>query len=141
MCLQTTRYADAQMLQDEILNLQRASFCTKYGEILVSVCRRLGNESEARKFASWQALENGYWADVNCKLQDKNGKAAYVLVLKGDCAFRKCPTQKAILQSCIRVGLQMKEIIAMIQHYAILDELPHANLPPLIKSGSFQDLM
>lgn len=57
------------------------------------------------------------------------------------CAFRKCPTHKAILRSCIRVGLQMKEMLAMIQHYATQDELLHANLLLLIKPGRFQDLM
>lgn len=145
MSLQTTRSADAQMLQDEILKMQRASFYAKYGEIFVPVCRRLGNESEACKFASWKASGNGYWADVNCKLQDKNEKAAYALVLKGGSergsAIGKCPTHKAIWQSCIRFGLQTKEILATIQHYASLEELPHTNLLPLIKPGGYQDLM
>lgn len=35
----------------------------------------------------------------------------------------------------------MKEMLAMIQHYAILDGLPHGNLLPLIQPGRSQDLM
>lgn len=104
------------------------------------MCRRFGKISEACKFASWQASGNGYWVDVNCKLQDKNEKAAYALVQKSRGSLGECPTHNAILQSCKRLGLQTKEILAMIQHYAILDELPDENLLSLIKPG-YQDLM
>lgn len=140
MSLQTIRSTDAQILQDEILKLQRATFYARYGEIFVSMCRRFGKMSEARKFGSWKASGNGYWVDVNCKLQDKNEKAAYALVQKGGGAFGECPTHKAILMCCNRLGLETEEILAMIQHYAILDELPDANLFPLIKPERYQDL-
>lgn len=139
--LQTTRSVDAQILQDNILNLHRASFHARYGEIWVTVCRRLGNEAEACKFASWQTSENDYWTDVSRKLEDKNEKAAYDLVLKGAFVFEKCPTYTTIMQSCIRVGLQMKEILAIIQDSAFPYEFPHASLLPLIKRGRYQDLM
>lgn len=140
MSLQTIRSTDAQILQDEILKLQRASFHARYVEVFASMCQRIGKMSAARKFASWQASGNGYCVDVNCKLQDKNEKAAYALVQKGGGALGECPTHKATSQSCNRLGLETEEILAMIQHYAILDELPDVNLLTLIKSERYQDL-
>lgn len=91
-----------------------------------------------------RGLQNCYlanWADVNCKLQDKKEKGRICPGAKGGRCISQMSYHNTISQSCIRVGLQMKEMLAMIQHYAILDELPHANLLPLIQPGRSQDLM
>lgn len=55
--LQATRSADAQMLQEEIINLQITSFYARYGDIFGMACRKLNNDAEACKFAGWQALQ------------------------------------------------------------------------------------
>ena len=46
-CLKATRSADAQMLQDQLLNLQRTSFYARYGDIFATACRKLRKEAEA----------------------------------------------------------------------------------------------
>ena len=138
-CLQVTRSADAQMLQDEIINLQRTAFYARYGDIFAIACRKLKNEAEACKVAGWQTLQKEYWTEIDRKLLRE--KPAYDQVLKGANAHSECPTHITISQICTRVGFDLDHMLAVIHHYAVRNELLHANLLPMIKHGHYHDLM
>lgn len=138
-CLHATRSADAQTLQDEIVNLQRTSFYARYGDFFAITCRKLKQEAEARKVAGWEALQNGYWTEIDRKLELE--RPAYERVLKGADAHKECPTYIAVSQACTRVGFDLENMLKIIHHYAVRNELMHANLLPMIKHGQFHDLM
>jgi hypothetical protein len=83
-CLQIARTSDAQMLQEQLLDLQRTAFYARYGDMLAEACRRLRNEAETKKVDGWQALQKDYWTEIDKKLQKE--KQAYKQVLKGESA-------------------------------------------------------
>lgn len=139
-CLKATKSADAQMFQDELLNLQRRSFFARYGDIFSTACRKLRKEAEACKVAGRQTLQKGYWTDVNRKLVIE--RPEYERVLKGGNAHEECPTHIAVSQACTgtRVGFDLGDMLPIISHYAVRNELLHANHLPMIKQGHFHDL-
>lgn len=55
-------------------------------------------------------------------------------------AYSKCPTHSAIFTTCMKIGLEMKEALGAILHYAQRNELVHANLLQFIKAGNWVDL-
>lgn len=138
-CLQATRSADAQMLQDELINLQRTAFYARYGDIFAMACRKLKNEAEACKVAGWQTLQKECWTEIDRKLLRE--KPAYDQVLKRADAHSECPTYITISQICTRVGFDLDRMLAIIHYYAVLNELLHANLLPMIKHGHYHDLI
>lgn len=62
-------------------------------------------------------------------------------MLKGANAHIECPTHTAISQACTRVGFDLDNMLTIIHHYVVRNELLHANLLPMIKHGHFHDLM
>jgi hypothetical protein len=137
-CLQITRTSDAQMLQEQLLDLQRTAFYARYGDMLAEACRQLRNEAETKKVDGWQALQKDYWTEIDKKLQRE--KQAYEQVLKGENAHDQCPTHLAISHTCDRVGFNMDDMLQIIHLYAVRNELVHASFIPLIKNGLFDDL-
>lgn len=138
VCLQTTRTADAQSLQDELIKLQRLAFYARYGDILAMACRQLKSEAEAKKVEGWRTLNKTYWNDVNKTLIKE--KPAYEKVLKGEQLHAKCPTHIAISQACMTVGFSDDNMLSILDHYAIQNELLHSNMIPFIKDRLFNDL-
>jgi len=137
-CLQITRTSDAQMLQDQLLNLQRTAFHARYGDMLAEVCRQLRKEAEIKKVDGWRELQKEYWTEIDKKLQRE--KQAYERVLKGERAHDQCPTHLAVSHTCTRVGFNADDMLQIIHLYAVRNELVHANFIPLIKKGLFDDL-
>ena len=76
--------------------------------------------------------------DHDCENEDE--KVAYKEVLDGKRSHEKCPTHMAILNTCRRVGFEMDDMLQIIRHHAIRNEIVHANFIPLIKAGLFCDL-
>jgi hypothetical protein len=137
-CLRTTRTADAQSLQDELVKLQRLAFYARYGDILAAACRELKREAEAKKVEGWRTLNKKYWTDVHKTLADE--KAVYEKVLNGEPLYDQCPTHFAISQACMTVGFSKDNMLSIIDHYARRNELLHSNMIPFIKNGMFHDL-
>ena len=137
-CLKVTRSPDAQILQDELLKLQRTAFYARYGDLFAVACRQLKHEAEAKKVESWQSLHYKYWTEIDQKIQKE--EAAFQKVLKGENLHDQCVTHKAISQACDRVGFNMDDMILVIHHYAVRSELLHSNLIPMIKNGRYDDL-
>ncbi|KAI9768931.1 MAG: hypothetical protein M1840_004527 [Geoglossum simile] len=137
-CLHATRTLDAQMLQDELLSLQKTAFYVRYGDILAEACRRLKNEAEARKVEGWESLRGEYWTDIEGKLRFE--KPIYQRVLQGEDLHERIPTHMAVSQACVTVGFNLRDMLSIIHHYAARNGLLHANLIPLIKKGHYSDL-
>jgi hypothetical protein len=137
-CLRTTRTADAQSLQDELVKLQRLAFYARYGDILAAACRELKTEAEAKKVEGWRTLNKKYWTDIHQALVDE--KPVYEKVLKGEPLHDQCPTHIAISQACMTVGFGKDNMMSIIDHYARRNELLHSNMITFIKNGMFQDL-
>lgn len=126
-CLKATRSTDAQMHQDQLLNLQRTSSYASYGDIFATACLKLRKEAEACEVAGWQTLQKGYWTDVNRKLVIE--RPAYERVLKGGNAHEECPTHIAVAQACTRFGFDLDDMLSIIHHYAVRNELLTARHP------------
>ena len=137
-CLQVTRSPDAQTLQDELLKLQRTAFYARYGDVFAVACNQLKHEAEAKKVDGWQSLHYQYWTEIDEKIQQE--KEFFQRVLNGENLHEKCVTHLAISQACNRVGFNMNDMIFVIHHYAVRNELLHSNLIPLIKNGRYDDL-
>lgn len=137
-CLRVTRTEDAQALQDELVKLQRLAFYARYGDILAMACRQLRSEAEAKKVEGWEILNHSYWTDINQRLITEG--PAWDKVMKGEPLHGQCPAHMAISQACMTVGFSDKNMYAIINHYAIRNELLHSNMIPLIKAGLFDDL-
>lgn len=137
-CLNITHTSDAQRLQEEILNLQRTTFYARYGDYLAESCRQLKCEAEARKVEGWQRLSKSYWSEVSRNLDEEQN--AYEEVLRGKRLHDQCPTYLAISHTCRRVGFNMDDMLSAIRHYAVRNELVHANLTALIKDNKFATL-
>lgn len=137
-CLRTTRTVDAQSLQDELVKLQRLAFYARYGDILAMACRQLKSEAEAKKVEGWQTLSKTYWTDVNKTLITE--KPLWKKVMKGEPLHAECPTHMAISQACMTVGFSDENMYAIIDHYAIRNELLHSNMIPFIKAGKYDTL-
>lgn len=96
------------------------------------------NEAEACKFAGWQAWQKEYWTEIDRKLVLE--RPAYDRVLKGANVHIECPTYIAISQACTRVGFDLNNMLTIIHHYAVRNELlarqpsPHDQAWPLSRS-------
>ncbi|KAI9784456.1 MAG: hypothetical protein M1839_002112 [Geoglossum umbratile] len=137
-CLQIPRTSDAQTLQEQLLNLQRTAFYARYGDMFAEACHRLKREAEINKVDGWGTLQKSYWTDIDKKLLEE--KEAYSRVLKGEMAHGECPLHLAISQTCDRIGFNADDMRGIIHHYAVQNEIVHANLIPLIKKGSLDEL-
>lgn len=137
-CLRVTRSPDAQTLQEELLNLQRTAFYARYGDLFAVACRQLKHEAEAKKVDGWKSLHYKYWIEIDLKIQQE--KAAFQKVLDGENLHDQCETHIAISQACDRVGFNMNDMISVIHHYAVRNEILHSNFVPMIKNGRYDDL-
>lgn len=136
--LKLTHSDDAVMLQQQLVSLQRTSFYARYGDYFADVCSRLKREAAAHQVAGWQHLQKSYWTEIYNKLTEE--RTAFQRVRAGEMAHEGCPTHIAISQACDRVGFDMDPMLSAIEHYAVRNELVHANLLALIKDGRYHKL-
>ncbi|KAH7336086.1 hypothetical protein BKA65DRAFT_479006 [Rhexocercosporidium sp. MPI-PUGE-AT-0058] len=125
-------------IQDEIIKLQRTVFYARYGDIFADICKQIKSQAEVKKVLGWQSLARQYWTQIDVKLQVE--KPYWELVLKGQPNHTACPTHMAINSVCLSTDFEMNEVLVIIHHYAIRNELVHSNLELLIKEGNFVDL-
>jgi hypothetical protein len=138
-CLNVTHTQDAQTLQDEIISLQRTSFYARYGNYMAHACQELKREAEAKKVLGWQNLQKSYWTDIDKKLvveQDIFERCRQ----RGERLNGQCPTIIAVSQACNMIGFDCTDIQQNIHHYAVCNEIVHANLLALVKGGKFHTL-
>jgi hypothetical protein len=137
-CLKTTNMETAQELQDELVRLKRNVFYARYGDIFGEICKQLKRKAENGQVVGWKTLQTKYWTSIQKEIDSE--KKAYLRVLDGKDCHSECPTHMAIFYACQRVGFTMDDMLAVIEQYAIRNNLLHSNFIPLVKDGKFDTL-
>ncbi|MCJ1387563.1 hypothetical protein MMC18_000406 [Xylographa bjoerkii] len=132
-CLHSTSTSSAQELQDRLVELLQTTFYAQYGDMFTEACRVVTTTAEAKKVDDWNALCKTYWTDISQRLVAENDD--YKQLLRIGKNHDRCPLHITIQHACVAVGFNLNDMLAIIKHYAIRNELMHANLLSLVKQG------
>ncbi|KAK2753562.1 hypothetical protein FQN54_007339 [Arachnomyces sp. PD_36] len=136
--LEITGTSDAEEMKEQLLALRRTSLYARYGDYFADVCTRLKREAEVHKLFKWQSLQKKYWTEIYKELNTE--EPAYKEPLYGEGHHTECPTHMDVASACRRVGFGITDMLPIIKHYAIRNELLHANLLTLVKESNFAGL-
>ncbi|KAK2771726.1 hypothetical protein FQN53_004907 [Emmonsiellopsis sp. PD_33] len=123
---------EAQKLQDHLISLQKAVFCSRYADIFAGLCIPMKTDLGAKR-------GDEYWGRMGGKLQLEED--AYPGESTAERAHRQeeCPTHLAVSRACARIGLEYNGSMELIRLYT-RNEMENTTLIHLIKNNLFDDL-
>ncbi|KAK2806466.1 hypothetical protein FQN50_005884 [Emmonsiellopsis sp. PD_5] len=123
---------EAQKLQDHLVSLQKAVFCSRYADIFAGLCIPMKTDLGAKR-------GDEYWGRIGGKLQLEED--AYPGESAAERAHRQeeCPTHLAVSRACARIGLEYNDSIELIRLYT-RNEIENTTLIHLIKNNLVDNL-
>ncbi|KAI1947143.1 hypothetical protein LOZ57_003381 [Ophidiomyces ophidiicola] len=143
--LRMTGTDSAEKLQDQILALKRSNFYARYGDLFEETCCQLKVLVDEHKVSGRESLSKKYWTEIaqNIKSEssvwDQWGRR-YRYHKQAKTIALDCPTHWMIKKTCDRVGFSMENMLEIIKHYSMYNELVHTNLITFIREGKLDDL-